>query len=291
MHERIAGMDFGTTLIKAVWKPADSYKFKSTKDVPIEHIIDELKQDGIKEIQVEGLGCKSEIRGALLSDFEVRMCPTQFFIQNEQVWQVEGTKKLLRLENDRVEEFLLVGMGTGTSYTWVNKDGCVHYPLGNPIGGGFISGLAELVNVHGRGKYARFVELTSKGKPLDRRVKDLLPEKEGTFEGELVVANFDKVSYWDQLSGVENVCATIVHCVAVTTIRDVMLAPHVLDKKASVPLDVVYVGSTVAHNPVLKKMLADYSLAVGRIPHFPKNGEFALAMGAYLRNDVKLQEK
>jgi len=281
MREGIVGLDFGSTLVKAVWKQGE-YKFASTKDKGLPEIVEDLRNAGVREVQVEGVRYRPD---RLPQDFTVRKGVGDS-IESEITAQVEGAKELLRIANDPVAEFLLVGMGTGTSYTWVTKEAYVRYPLGNPLGGGFLDGMLKFSLHTG---YERFLAWASHGRPLDLCIKDVVPEKEGTFEGELVIANCGKAK---EDSRIEDWCASLVNCVAVATARDVMLAHHMLEKERVilqdvmyVGQDVVYVGSTVAFNPVLQSMLDKYTRLVGKVPHFPPHGAFALAMGAYLRMD------
>ncbi|MBI4140800.1 hypothetical protein HY485_03095 [Candidatus Woesearchaeota archaeon] len=294
-----AGIDFGTTLTKAVWKKDDKYVFASTKEKSLQKIIDEMKKDGVDKVQVEGVKYTQKYANELWDNlFMVRRSNSDPII-SEINCQAVGARELLLFEGKSIDEFLLVGMGTGTSYSFVINNVTSHYPIGNSIGGGFMRGLAHLFGVH---RYSELVSRAERGNLLDLRVKDVLAEKKDVFEGELVIANFGRANagdclsdFLDKASGRErnklnDVCATIVHCVAVATIRDVMLSSLTVDENQAVPEDVIYVGSTIAYNPVLQKMLNGYSYAIGKTPHFPANGAFALAMGAYLKADDCVQK-
>ena len=286
-----AGIDFGTTLIKAVWTENDDYHFASTKDVPLEEIVAQLKAAGVEQVGVARIRYAADKCQKQLQGFNITAIVGDA-IQAEIHLQVAGAKELLKIGNDNAYDFLLVGMGTGTAYSFVINNVTSHYPIGNSIGGGFMRGLAHLFGVH---RYSELVSRAERGNVLDLRVKDVLAEKKDILEGELVIANFGRANAGDCLSDfldkacrcerkkLNDVCATIVHCVAVATIRDVLGIGCFLPEDVVVPKNVVYVGSTIAYNPVLQKMLNDYSHAIGKTPHFPQNSAFALAMGAYLQ--------
>ena len=118
-----AGIDFGTTLVKAVWKKGD-YRFASTAEMPLEQIIENMKSDSIRKVHAAG------INNTLINDFEVyRTSGDQ--VQNEIELQAKGAKELLSLSGHRLEKFLIVSMGTGTSYTFVG-DTIERFPLEIP---------------------------------------------------------------------------------------------------------------------------------------------------------------
>jgi len=260
-----AGVDIGSSLVKAVWIKEEGYKLFSTADTPLEEIAQELKEDGIKRINVVGIGSHADY----FKDFDIKTTEGDK-IENEVRLQARGVKKML--ENPDIS-FLLVSIGTGTSYTLVKGEKVIRFPLGNSISGGYINGLGKVLGMQ---DYNELVKLSAASMPLDLCVKDMIPEKAGTFEGELIIANFGKGTA-DSEKG--RAYASVVSSVAVTSIRDIMLMNMM--PAFQPPKDIVYIGSTVSRTPLLKNLLNQYSIMIGKNPHFPKNGEFALAMGAY----------
>ena len=276
-----AGIDVGSSLTKVVWKAQD-YQFATTADKPLEVILEELRADNVKELYAAGIGSIPEQK-----DFIVYKT-TKDVIANEILLQAKGAGVLLQRQGIFLDDFLLVSLGTGVSYTSVRKgektydslgvEEVQHFPLGSAIGGGFIQGLSKIINQRDSGVQS----LENTYAPLDLLVQDKLPEKIGTFEGSLVIAHFGKAN---ENSHKEDVYKSIVHCVAVSTVRDVLLVGMVKDFPQH--NHVVYVGSTVARNPSLQVLLQSYTQAIGKIPHFVDKGEFSLAMGAYLEAENK----
>lgn len=267
-----AGADFGTSLVKVVWMKDGQYRLYSTADVPLEGIVRQMEDEGVRSINVAGIGF-SERHYGLFNGFELKTNQGES-IDNEIALQAEGARRLLGNEGLQVKAFLLVSVGTGTSYASVTEAGVVRFPIGNSLGGGFISGLGKVLGVR---DYETMAINASLGTPLDLLVKDVLPEKAGSFEGELVIANFGKAAS----GGLSlNAYASIVSTVAVAIARDVVVLGMI--PNFQVPSDVVFVGSTVSRTPALRDMLARYTqLIIGKKPQFPKDGEFALAIGAY----------
>ncbi|MBI2665395.1 hypothetical protein HYX12_02115 [Candidatus Woesearchaeota archaeon] len=266
-----AGVDVGTSLVKVAWINDGHFRFSSTADVKLEEITRQLSADGVRRIHLAGIGY-SDDRAKYFKDFEVRTAEGDP-IENEVRLQAEGTRRLLQDSGYQGDSFLVVSIGTGTSYTLVTKDGATKFPIGNSLGGGFINGLGQVL---GARDYTELATESTQGMPLDLCIKDMLPDKAGTFEGELVVANFGKATPASERS---SAYASVISTVAIATIRDIRLLgmiPHFQP-----PDDVVYVGSTVARTPVLKNLLQAYSAVIGKNPYFPEHGEFALALGAY----------
>lgn len=266
-----AGIDFGTSLVKAVWMHGEGYKFVSTADGPLDEIVQQMKNDQVRELHIAGIGYSKDSYEQF-GEFELRVKEGDP-IENEVMLQSGGAKRLLEIEGYPLPQFLLVSMGTGTSYTLVTKEKATKFPLGNSLSGGLIQGLGKVL---GAANYEEIARLAACGTPLDLLIKDMIPEKAGTFEGELVVANFAKGSVDSEK---KDAYATIMSLVAVATIRDVMLVGMM--PNFQVPEEVVFIGSTISRTPTLKNLLEMYSTMIGKKPYFPVHGEFSLAMGAY----------
>ncbi len=266
-----AGVDFGTSLAKAAWMNNGEFSFSSTADAELKDIARQLSHDGVRKVHLAGIGYSDDLAG-YFNDFEIKTAEGDP-IENEVRLQAEGTRRLLEDNGYKGDSFLVVSIGTGTSYALVTRDGATKFPIGNSLGGGFINGLAQIL---GASDYNELATRSTEGMLLDLCVKDMIPDKKGTFEGELVVANFGKGTSDSKRS---SVYASVISTVAVATIRDVLLLGMIPNFQP--PNDIVYIGSTVARTPVLKNLLQAYSAAIGKSPHFPEHGEFALAVGAY----------
>lgn len=272
-----AALDVGSSLVKAVWKRGEELHFASTADYSLQRILASMNSDGVRDVLRVGNGPVSEesltrtIKQAG-ADFNVRTISGDP-IDTEIRLQAAGARKLLEQSAQRPASFLLISVGTGTSYTFVSEDSYKHFQFGNSLSGGTLLGEAKAL---GFGSYDAFAAAASRGTPQHLLYKDLLPALAGSLKGEFVVSSGGRL-YED--SSLEDRCATKVSSVGIATLRDTLILGEI--PPFSSTQDIVYIGSTIARTPLLKGMLAGYSSALGKKPHFPKNSEFALALGAY----------
>lgn len=264
-----AGVDFGSSLVKAVWMNNGNYRFSSTADFGIDELTRQLYDDGVRKINIAGIGY--DRHAEYFKQFQTNI-PEGDPIQNEINMQADGARQLLKNEGYQGNRFLLVSIGTGTSFAIVTDNETKKFPYGSSIGGGFIDGLGRIL---GSKSYKEIADESLKGMPLDLRIKDMIPSKAGTFEGELVIANFGK---GESDSKMPDVYATEISTVAINTIECILVRDMFPEFHSD---DIVYVGSTVSITPLLKKMLQDYSKIIHKNSYFPEHGEFALAIGAY----------
>lgn len=271
IREMIAGLDLGSTLAKAVWIKDDKFQFASTANRALEEILTEMKKDGVKEIETVGLGYP-KLKDKLV-DFSVSYYWPDPILQEVEL-QARGTRKLLEQDGVKLDSFLVVSIGTGTSYTAVTADKIDKFPFGNTIGGGFLMGFSNIMGFY---SYKKFSDVASKGQPLSLKMKDRVPQTEGSFTGEMIIASLGKIT---KETEIEDICASMIDCVATATIKDILVNSMVPGHNFE---NVVYVGSTLAHTPLLKDYLQKYSAMIGKNAYFPNFGEFALAMGAYYK--------
>ena len=267
-----AGFDFGSTLTKVVWHKGD-YHYASTADQPLESILDQIKQDGVKTLNITGIGYFTI---PLPEDF-IHKFPQGDPLEQETHLQARGAKKLLELEGKDLQNILIVSIGTGTSFTFFSNGQIEKYPFGNSQGGGYLEKQAIILGLQNYQELAQYAE---RGTPCDLLVKDKIPATVGSLYGEIVIANFGRAT---KETSKEDLAASSVNQVAVAIIRDMMKMN--LMEKYKVPNDIVFVGSTVKAFPYLREKLSFYNTFLGKNLHFPSKGEFASALGAYHSED------
>ena len=280
-----AGVDLGTTFTKIAWYKGEKISFAlgtGDKCYRIEQRVQELIKDGVKTAIVTGINKEDE---PALSPLVI-IRHTGDPITNELQIQAKGARKLLELEGKSIDDFLLVSIGTGTSYTIVRGDEVGPFPFGNGIGGGFIEGIMQLARAPL--SVLNDPELLEEGGMFyraiyDKLVKEVMPETAGTFRGELAIAHFGSVP--TGMVSNDNVGATVLNCVATTVIRDIIKLGMMPDWKP--PKTIVFVGGVTGRFPAMRTMLEKYSkVLTENLPSwehqiiFPKNGEFAGALGA-----------
>lgn len=267
-----AGLDFGSTLIKAAWMNEGKLRFATTADTSLENIVRLLHSEGIKQINIAGIGY-SDIYAEYLKDFNVKM-PEGDLIAYEKRLQAKGVAELIK--NYGLNKFILVSVGTGTSYTLKLYCFTIPLPMGNSLGGGFLEGFGKHLGIE---DYCEMSRMASDGNPLNIYVKDKVPGLKDTAVGDYVVAHMAKAS---KDSSKEDILATAIDAISATTAKDLAMLSHFL-KIFKWTKDVIYIGTAVSGFPALRKSLENYTEKCGKIAHFPDKGEYALAVGAYLQ--------
>ena len=111
-----AGVDFGTSNVKAVWMGRGEQVFLSTADTSLDFIVQQMKADGVRKICAAGISYSAYAQS--FRGFEVQVKKDNP-IENEVMLQAQGTSMLLERDGKRISEFFLISIGTGTSYAIV----------------------------------------------------------------------------------------------------------------------------------------------------------------------------
>ncbi len=273
-----AGLDCGKTLTKSVWVREGEYVYTSTADVSLDNLLNKAKEDGVTKFHVAGVGYVDIAEK--LNEFIVKQKEGNQ-ADNERRLQAQGVKKYFSKENPLLSHFLVVSVGTGTSYTFINGETIDLFPIGNPIGGGTLYGRFQLMlafgNENQNEKFSFAANLAERGKPQDILLQEAIPEYKGTKFGEkLILSNGAKLK---RDSTVPDIYATDVNEIATTTLRDFWMMSFM--PQYIPPKDIVFIGTTVARLPLLRKLLEDGQELLGKTFHFPEKAEYMLALGAY----------
>lgn len=257
-----AGVDFGSSLVKAYWRKNIS-QYNSSAELGVNGLAEKLRQHGVTHINATGIGPRTGFEGFVLAESAGDPLAAEIGLQ------AKGLRHLYSV-NSLPQRLLLVSIGTGTSYTEVDGDKVAGTRLGNPMGGGFIAGFGRIFMM---GEPERIAMLAANGTPPDTLMKHSLPALGGSPMGEFVISHFNRAEVTMEEA---DFAAGLLHCVAVSIIRDLM---------ADVTPDVVFIGSTVAAYSTLEKYLKSYCAMLGKTAHFPTGGEYAGALGAYYRDE------
>ena len=168
----------------------------------------------------------------------------------------------------KTKRCLAVSFGTGTCLVLFEKGKAKHV-IGTGIGGGTITGLSKLL-VKETGPDA-LVRMAKKGNihNVDLSVKEVIGSGIGLLEGSATASNFARAkgSRADLAAAVQNLAAESVAVLAIATSRQCNC------KK------IVFTGRTLSF-PIIQKRLAAAAKCFGAKFFFPKNKEFATAIGA-----------
>lgn len=178
------------------------------------------------------------------------------------------------------EEFMVVSMGTGTSFVEV-KQGVPRHLGGIGIGGGTIMGLSKLMLNTSEAK--KIQELATSGKVgnIDLRIGDISKDPLPGLDLEITASNFGKAS---SRANCEDKAAGIVHMVIETVCQTAVLISNGLNIR-----DYVLIGNLTKFpecNDVcamIKTMYPDVNFII------PKDGEYATAIGTALADKCCLK--
>ncbi|MBR4862874.1 MAG: type II pantothenate kinase [Firmicutes bacterium] len=178
------------------------------------------------------------------------------------------------------EEFMVVSMGTGTSFVRV-KEGIPGHLGGIGIGGGTIVGLSKLMlNTNDIDKIQEMAAEGNVGK-IDLRIGDISKEPLPGLDLDITASNFGKSS---SRATDEDKAAGIVHMVLESICQTAVLISQGMDLK-----DFVLIGSLTNFPEIegicrlIKTMYPDVNFIV------PEDGEFATAIGAALAEQCCLK--
>ena len=190
----------------------------------------------------------------------------------------EGERVLLaRADFIPTTPHLLVSLGTGTSILRVGQEGRVARAGGTGLGGGTLRGFSQLLL--GQIDHDALTALAGQGdrRRIDLLVRDLYQSGEIALQGNLTASNLGRVSSRDSRD--------IAHAITGLVGENVALLAAALSRQEAAPgpIDVVYAGSTLVRNVVLKDILAFATSVGGARARFLPHGEFVGAIGSIMR--------
>lgn len=165
---------------------------------------------------------------------------------------------------------LLVSLGTGTSILAIDGPRATRAG-GTAIGGGTALGLAKLLL--GVERFEDLVTLAALGdrRRVDLLVSEVYPDLDGTVARNLTASNFAKIGS----TRPEDLAHALMGLVGET----VVLVSLGLARAAGTDT-VVFCGTTLAHNPPLRAIVAEIATFFGLVPLFLAGGAYCGAVGA-----------
>ena len=184
-----------------------------------------------------------------------------------------GSMKLCDLSEE--ESTIIVSAGSGTACIHAHK-GIFTHCSGTGVGGGTVLGLSKLLL--GTTDPEEIAALAEKGNEsfVDLILEDVVSGPIGQLPSDTTAVNFGKVSKDDIDYSREDIAAGIVNLVGQTAARIATSVAMMFQAT-----EIVVVGRAPSFVG-LKNSLEQAASITGFTPHFPKNGEYASALGAML---------
>jgi len=277
----IISLDFGITITDTLVKRKDGsivHKMIPSEFIPDEELVKKIfpNIDFSQELDLIALtGGHHKNIGPKIGDIPV--------IHVNEVDAIgEGGLKLAGINKEK--ECVIVSAGSGTACIFSNKGKYIHCS-GTGVGGGTVLGLSHLLI--GTTDPLEIEELANKGlaKGVDLILEDVVSGPIGLLPPETTAVNFGKVARYKNKATREDLAAGIVNLVGQTVAR--IATSVAMAFKVS---DIVVVGRTPSFS-VLKSSLEEAAALTSFIPHFPKNGEYASALGAMLIAEKNLTKE
>ena len=185
----------------------------------------------------------------------------------------EGAMHLSGIERNKSSIIVSAGSGTACIYA---KDGKYLHCSGTGVGGGTVLGLSNFLL--GTTDPLEIAKLAKEGNEsgVDLILEDVVSGPIGELPSETTAVNFGKISKIDSEVSKQDIAAGIVKLVGQTAARIATSVATTFNAK-----EIVVVGRSPSFNG-LKNSLEQAASIMGFSPHFPKNGEYASALGALL---------
>lgn len=259
------GIDAGGTLIKVVYEERERMRYKFYPISQLDSVI-----GWIKVISPAG---KIALTGGKAIYLQRNYFPNAILVPEFNA-TCNGARFLLTGEGNTMETYILVNIGTGTSWFFINGENQERI-LGSGIGGGTFMGLGELLT--GEKDFSELVLLAASGNKtkVDLSVSDIYMGEATPVEGHLTASNFAKGIKENQSH--EDMMASLTNMIAETIVLLTLQAATIHKSH-----NVVYMGSTFSGNDPLKKVLESYKGMLGMKTCFLTNGQYCGALGAWL---------
>lgn len=264
------GIDAGGTLIKIVEIENGQRNFRTEPSDDLSKVIDWLNHQSCTNVTLTGGKAK-------LIQKQLNF-PSKEFVEFDA--SSKGLEVLLEEQGHYLSDYIFANVGTGTSMHY--SDGKSQKRVGGiGAGGGMIQGLGYLLS--GITDYTELTNTAQHGdrEYIDLKVKHIYKNSEPPIPGDLTAANFGHVLHnldkdltpADKLASVMGVVGEVVTTMAITLARE------------SHTENVVYIGSSFNNNPLLRKVVEDYTVLRGFKPYYIEHGAFSGALGSvYLGN-------
>lgn len=262
------GIDAGGTLTKMVKIDKDNnYSFNVRPTSEVDLLIKELNEmDDIKVYLTGGQSVYISENIRHESHLSIEFDATYV-----------GLKKLMDRAGIHLDKFVYLNVGTGTSFHQADQNSQVRVG-GTGVGGGTLMGLSYLLT--GIESFEDIVEESKKGSrdTLDLKVKHIFKGGPSPLPGDLTASNFAHVEHghFETATNADKIASVIGLVAETVTSFGVTLANGFGTE------DMVFLGSTLNNNQVMRDVIYSYGPMKGIKPYIIENGEFSGALGSIL---------
>ncbi|WP_144513181.1 type II pantothenate kinase [Bacillus sp. FJAT-22090] len=268
------GIDAGGTLTKiAYWDENKEMSFLSFLSTDFQAVKDWIDSNfSLASICLTG-GRAEQLKKYLPSKNEI-----PYIVEFDAT--MNGVIHQLKSETVQSNSAIIANIGTGTSIHIMHEN--THSRLGGTgIGGGTLLGLGSALT--GIFNYKDIIELSREGNraSIDILVSDIYQNNKLPLKGSLTASNFGGVALKtkearnnaDVLAGVQGIIGEVVATLCIQAAD----AHHIED--------IIYIGSTLEENELLKEIIESYTILKQKKPIFLEKHGYSGAIGALLENN------
>jgi type II pantothenate kinase len=260
------GIDAGGSLVKIVYSERNIRHYKSFSSSEIDKVGEWLRWLSPQSVYYVTGGKASAIKSFLPACVELP----------EFQAACSGASYLAKEEHQLSGPFILVNIGTGTSFFYVNEEDKEYRRLiGTGMGGGSIIGMGRMLS--GRKSYSEIIRFAEEGdrSAVDLLVKDLYETEEPPIPGHLTAGNFAREFSGDAKP--EDSLRAMVNMIAENII---LLATQAAAYEQT--YTIVFSGGALSSNEMLKRDLAQFQDVISYEPVFLRHGAYAGAIGCLM---------
>lgn len=275
----VVGVDAGASLVKIAHQPAGGgVRYALYRADEHDRVVEALGDLAPSGLGLTGAGAVA------LSERLPRSFPQPVHVPEFEAWRIGASRILEEIELLEGRRSLLVSLGTGTSVLLLLEGDRALRVGGTALGGGTLLGLGRALT--GVGDFAELCKLADRGRrgQVDLQIADIYPGGEISLPGEATASSFAKLALPNAGSAGtgpsaqpdrEDLAAAVFGLVGenVALICGGIAAATGADQ-------IVYAGSTLRDNPVLRAVLRLVTAGMGHRATFLPGGEFAGARGA-----------
>ncbi|TQR20737.1 type II pantothenate kinase [Psychrobacillus vulpis] len=267
------GIDAGGTLTKiAFWDETNELQLLSFLSSNFKAVKDWLdSKSSLSSICLTG-GRAEQLKKFLLSQNDI-----PYIVEFDAT--MAGVMYQLKHDGIRCEKAIIANIGTGTSIHIMEADS--HSRLGGTgIGGGTLIGLGSALT--GTKSYEEMIEVSKKGSrsSIDILVSDIYESNKLPINGSLTASNFGGVA----LKSIENRTKADYLAGIQGIIGEVVASLCIQSADAHGVNDIIYIGSTLENNSLLKEIIESYTILKQKNPIFLDKHGYSGAIGALLES-------
>lgn len=265
------GIDVGGTLTKVAFFEKDHQLKLLHFPSAYLHIVSDWITSYKEDIQIGLTGGRAEQLKTFLRSHE----NLHYLVEFDAT--IAGVNYQLKKDNHQFTDAVITNIGTGTSIH--SLKGAEHERIaGTGIGGGTLLGMSALMT--GIHQFDKIVELSALGSrsEVDMLVSDIYFGNKTPIDGGLTASNFGDAGLRPLIErSKEDVLATVQGMVGevISTLSIQCAFTEDLEH-------IVYIGSTLAQNEPLQKIIGDYTKRKNRTPIFLRDNGYSGAIGALL---------